>query len=276
MNFSPVKSAVNTDYKPAPAASPARPGNNIEHLPTSRPSPLALKLAPYINLSDGELTVIDSIRHQSCRKFAAGHEIMHERDDEHRAFLLHSGWVASYKTLADGSRQIIDFQIAGDFLGLHSMLLRSSDHSSIALTDIELTRISMPQVFDICNKHPRLAAAFLWVASRDESVVVEHLVDIARRRALVRTAHFLVELYMRTKLVGLGSPAGYRCPVTQAVLADALGLTAIHLNRVLRILREKNLLTFHDGFVSIQDLPRLIELAEFDDAYLDQATPILV
>ena len=100
--------------------------------------------------------------------------------------------------------------------------------------------------------------------------MVEHLVGVGRRDALARTAHFLVELGLRLRLVGIGSEAGYACPLNQYLLADALGLTAIHLNRTLRQLRERELVTFRDGEVTFHDLGRLRALAGHHGGYLDQ------
>jgi CRP-like cAMP-binding protein len=88
-------------------------------------------------------------------------------------------------------------------------------------------------------------------------------------------AHFLLELASRLALVGMGSKEGYDCPLTQYHLADALGLSAVHVNRVLRQMREKELVTFRDGRVSFHDHDRLVDLAEFDPAYLDQTGPLL-
>jgi CRP-like cAMP-binding protein len=121
---------------------------------------------------------------------------------------------------------------------------------------------------------PRLGAAILWAASRDEAMVVEHLVGVGRRDALARTAHFLVELGLRLRPIGLGSEAGFACPLNQYLLADTLGLTAIHLNRVLRKLRLQGLVTFRDGQVVFHDLPGLRRLAEHHGGYLDQAASL--
>jgi len=104
---------------------------------------------------------------------------------------------------------------------------------------------------------------------------VEHLVGIGRRDALARMAHFLLELGSRLALVGIGSKHGFDCPLTQYHLADTLGLSAVHVNRVLRQLREKGLVTFRDGHVTVHDYEGLAELAEFDPAYLDQTGPLL-
>lgn len=106
-------------------------------------------------------------------------------------------------------------------------------------------------------------------------MVVEHLVGLGRRNALERTAHFLLELGARLKLVGLATSNGYACPLSQYLLSDALGLSAVHINRVLRQLREEGLLTFQRGKVTFDDLPRLVALVEFDTAYLDHNGPLL-
>ena len=100
---------------------------------------------------------------------------------------------------------------------------------------------------------PRLATAILWAASRDEAMVVEHLVGLGRRDAVERLAHYLLEPGAKLTLVGMGSKAGYACPLNQNHLADALGLTAVHVNRVLRHLREQGLVTFHAGLVTFDD-----------------------
>ena len=183
--------------------------------------------------------------------------------------MVQSGWACSFKMLANGSRQIISFPIAGDCVGLRSVLLRTADHSFSALTDAEVSPVESSHILATFNEFPRLGAAILWAASRDEAMVVEHLVSVGRRSALERTAHFFMELAERLNLIGLATPAGFECPLTQPVLADALGLTAIHVNRVLRQLRELELLTMRGGTVEIHDLGRLRKLAGFRGGYLD-------
>ena len=133
-----------------------------------------------------------------------------------------------------------------------------------------MAEVSKAQLIDAFEQQPRLGMAFLWAASRDEAMVVEHLVGVGRRSALVRTAHFLVELGLRLELAGLGSRAEFACPFNQYMLADAVGLTAIHINRVLRQLRELRLLTFRDGRIVFHDFA-VRQLAGHHSGYLDQA-----
>jgi CRP-like cAMP-binding protein len=237
-------------------------------------SPLARKLGGYVALSDPEFAVLASL-HKRRRFFEPGQELIHQGQTQQRAFILASGWACSYKILPQGTRQIVDFQIPGDFLGLRSMLFRTADHNVEPLTQVEVSEVVASDVIDAFSRTPRLATAVLWATSRDEAMVVEHLIDLGRRDSIERTAHFLLELGARLLLVGLGTKAGYACPLSQYLLADALGLSAVHINRVLRRLREDGLLTFRDGRVTFDNFEGLVTLADFDVAYLDQSGPLL-
>jgi CRP-like cAMP-binding protein len=237
-------------------------------------SPLARKLSTFATLSAQDRERLGQL-HQRRRDFPAGRDMVHQGQSGQAAYILAKGWACSYKLQHDGTRQIVDIQIPGDFLGLRSVLLRTSDHGFEPITDIEATEVLAQDLIAVLAQAPRLGTAILWAASRDESMVVEHLVGIGRRDAPARVAHFLLELGARLSLVGLASPAGYACPLTQHHIADAVGLTTVHVNRVLRHLREDALLTFRDGQVQFDDRTGLVALAGFDPAYLDHAGPRL-
>ena len=176
-------------------------------------SALVRKLTRYLPLGREELAVLDRLEAQR-RSVAAGTELVHEQQVGHHAFILEDGWACSYKLLPDGGRQVIDFPIPGDVIGLRSVLLRASDHGFAAVTDVTVAEVSARQLVTAFEQQPRLGVAFLWAASRDEAMVVEHLVNIGRRTALVRTAHFLVELGLRLQLAGLGSETGFASTAT--------------------------------------------------------------
>jgi CRP-like cAMP-binding protein len=237
-------------------------------------SPLTRKLSAFVALSEKELAVLERL-HQRRRTFVAGRDLVHQGQSEQAAYILAKGWVCSYKIQPDGSRQIVDFQIPGDFLGLRSVLLHTSDHSIEPIVEIQAAEVLVSDLLDAFAQTPRLATAILWAVSRDEAMVVEHLVGLGRRDAEARMAHFLLELGARLALVGMGSKAGYSCPLTQYHLADTLGLSAVHVNRVLRRLREDGLVTFQNSQVTFKNYDGLVSLAEFDPAYLDQTGPLL-
>lgn len=235
---------------------------------------LTQKLSAFVTLANSDLETLARF-HGRRRSFLAGHELIHEGQKNQSAFILAEGWACSYKMLRDGERQIVDFQIPGDFLGLRSVLFRATDHSVEAVTRIEASEVRASDILEGFATAPRLATAVLWAASRDEAMVVEHLVNLGRRSAEERMAHMLLELGARLQLVGIGDKTGFDCPLTQYHLADALGLSAVHVNRVLRHLREGGLVTFQKGRVSFKNIEGLTELAGFDADYLDQGGPLL-
>ena len=226
---------------------------------------LAKKISTFVQLSARELDYLAELQSAPLH-VKRGKEIVHEGQTGQTAYILQAGWACSFKLLADGGRQIITFPVPGDCVGLRSMLLRTSDHSFSALTDATVYRVEAARMKEMFIELPHLGAAILWATSRDEAMVVEHLVSIGRRSALGRTAHFVLELYDRLRLVGLATGNEFVCPLNQNVLADALGLSAIHVNRVLRQLREDGLVTFKAHKVTIHDPSGLKALAGYESA----------
>lgn len=224
----------------------------------------ARKLNSFVQLSGQEMACLAELQSTPIH-VKSGKELVYEGQTGHMAYILQAGWACSFKLLPDGGRQIITFPLPGDCIGLRSVLLHTSDHSFSAFTDAVVSTVEASRMMNIFNEFPRLGAAILWAASRDEAMVVEHLVSIGRRSAIERTAHFFLELYERLSLVGLATETKFVCPLNQYVLADALGLSAIHVNRVLRRLRERKLLAFKAGTVVIYDAAVLKRLAGFYD-----------
>lgn len=237
-------------------------------------NPFARKLTAFVALSPGDLSVVSDL-YRRRRPYPVGVDMIHQGQSDHSAYLLASGWACSYKLLRGGARQIVDFQIPGDFIGLRSVLFRTSDHNVEPVTPVHASVVTQTELLNAFSLTPRLATAVLWAASRDEAMVVEHLVDLGRRSASERMAHFILELNMRLRLVGLADKTGFACPLSQYLLADALGLSAVHVNRVLRELREEGLMTFQKGQVVIDNYDGLVALSSFDRDYLDHDGPLL-
>ena len=233
---------------------------------------LVRKLSNFIRLSPEELGCLTEIQSNPA-KIAAKTELVHEGQTGHRAYILQSGWAYAYKLLPDGGKQVITFSVPGDFMGIRSILLRTSDHAFATITDAVVSVIPLPRIIEVFKAFPRLGAAILWAISRDEAIAVEHLVGLGRRQAPERVAHFFIEMGQRLQLVGLASDTKFECPLNQYLLSDALGLTAIHVNRVLRHLREQGLITVREHHVVINDVKGLIKLAGYDAGYLDQPRP---
>lgn len=241
---------------------------------TIQDSPFARKLSAFVRLAPSDLAVMSDV-YRRRRNFAVGVDMIHQGQTDQCAYVLASGWAFSYKLLPGGTRQIVDFQVPGDFLGLRSVLFRTSDHNVEPITPVQASEVRQRDLLAAFSQTPRLATAVLWAASRDEAMVVEHLVDLGRRNATERMAHFLLELGARLRLVGMADRTRFACPLSQYLLADALGLSAVHVNRVLRELREEGLVTFQKGQVTFDDYDALVEFAGFDRAYLDHEGPLL-
>ena len=236
-------------------------------------SPFARKLGTFVDLSQPELNVLETL-HGRRKTYTAGSGMVHQGQPDQQAYVLAEGWACSYRLLTGGGRQIVDFQIPGDFLGLRSVLFRTAGQSVEPVTKVQASPVGASDLMEVFARNPRLGTAVLWAASRDDAMVVEHMVGIGRRNAVERTAHLLLELGARLTLVGLGTKAGYDCPLSQYLLADALGLSAVHVNRVLRDLREDKLLTFRNGRVDLTNFKALVALADFDRDYLDHDRPL--
>ena len=227
-------------------------------------SHLATKLTSFIQLNTRELACLAELQ-SSPLHFERGSELMFQGEQSQVGYVLQSGWGCSFKILPSGERQIITFPVPGDCVGLRSVLLRTSDHSFSAVTDIVVSRVEVPRMLQLFAEFPHIGSAILWATSRDEAITVEHLASIGRRSALERTGHFFLELRARLRLAGVAQGDAFFCPLTQYDLADALGLSAIHVNRVLRELREQELLTFRDNIMTIQDAAVLKALSGYED-----------
>lgn len=185
-----------------------------------------------------------------------------------RTWLVGNGWAYSYKALANGERQVVGFHLPGDLIGADG---RGGDSgfAYIAVTDCVVCEFDRAMAMKLRRSETVLPDALRWSDAREAAIVQQHLISIGRRSASARVAHLLLELGARLKLVGLADDDGYRCPLSQELLGDALGLTKIHVNRMLRELRELGCLTFRNGRVTFGDMARLVDLADYDPAYLD-------
>ncbi|HEX8482459.1 MAG TPA: Crp/Fnr family transcriptional regulator [Allosphingosinicella sp.] len=182
--------------------------------------------------------------------------------------LLVEGIVCRYKDLADGQRQIMELHVAGDFVDLHGFLLKKLDHNVGAMTPIRVAIFPHDALRAITETHPHLGRMLWFSTLLDAAIHREKILSIGRRSAVARIAHVFCELFVRLQIVGLASDTGYALPLTQADLADVTGLTSVHVNRMLKKLRDENLLTFRGGEVTIGDWERLQRLAEFEPTYL--------
>jgi CRP-like cAMP-binding protein len=202
------------------------------------------------------------------REYPAGRAIVRTGTTLSASTLLIEGIVCRYKDLADGQRQIMELHVAGDFVDLHGFLLKQLDHNVGSMTPIRVASVPHDALRGITETHPHLGRMLWFSTLLDAAIHREKILSIGRRSAMARIAHIFCELLVRLRMVGLATDAGYDLPLTQADLADVTGLTSVHVNRMLKKLRDDKLLTFRGGTVTIEDWERLQRVAEFDPTYL--------
>lgn len=184
------------------------------------------------------------------------------------SMLIVSGHAARYKDLPNGQRQITDIHVAGDFTDLHGFVLKRLEHHIGSLTPLRMAFVPHAALTRISEEQPHLLR-MLWLSTLiDSAIQRERLLSIGRRTAVARIAHLMCELYVRLDLVGEVDGTSFAFPATQLDIADATGLTSVHVNRMLRQLRDEGMMTFRNGRVEIHDLKRLEKVAEFDRSYL--------
>lgn len=182
--------------------------------------------------------------------------------------LLISGFSYRQKLTVDGSRQILSVHVPGDFIDLESSLLNIADHNIQILTLSEVALVPHEAINALLGQHPRIARA-MWIDTLiDSSIFREWITNVGRRDARTRIAHLLCEFARRLEVAGLADAYGYELPMTQEQLADATGLTAVHVNRVLKALDQDGLIVREKRFVRIPDWKRLRDVGGFSELYL--------
>lgn len=200
--------------------------------------------------------------------YPADRTIIREGQELSESTLLLAGFVCRYKDLRNAERQITAIHVPGDFVDLHSFTLKRLDHNIMTLTPCRVAMVPHAKLRLITETLPHLTRLLWFLTTLDASIQREWELSLGRRTALAKAAHILCELRVRMDVVGLAEEDGYRVPITQAELAECIGLTSVHVNRTLRELRERGLVEFRRGDVRILDLAGLERVAEFHSAYL--------
>ena len=185
-----------------------------------------------------------------------------------------NGWAFRYKMLDDGRRQILNYALPADMVGLQGALMREMEHSVEALTPLVLCVFPRAKLWDLYSKFPSLAFDITWLAAREEQLVDEHLVNLGRRSALERTAYLLLHLYVRAEEAGLVKNGAIQFPFTQQHLADTLGMSLVHTNKTLKRLMASKAIRWKDRMFEMVDRAALAQIAG-DDVSPRQGRPFI-
>jgi CRP/FNR family transcriptional regulator len=193
----------------------------------------------------------------------AGTTLLVEGTTSAHLYTALSGWAVRYKTLPDGRRQILNFVLPSDFIGLQGTVLGAMQHSVEALSDMVLCVFPRERLWELYRGHASLAFDLTWIASREEQMLDENLVSVGRRTALERIAFVLLHLFMRAEQVRLTSKNKVQFPFTQQHLADALGMSLVHTNKTLRRLMASKAVRWKNRTFEVLDRDALVAIAGY-------------
>lgn len=203
-----------------------------------------------------------------CRDYPADHVFIRADEELTCSTLLLDGLLCRAKDLSDGQRQITAVHVAGDFADLHSFTLRRLDHDLRTLTRCRVAIVPHERLRAIIEEHPHLTRVYWFMTNLDAAIHREWVLSLGQRKAPARMAHLFCELHARLAIVGLTDGGSFDLDLTQEKLSQCLGITPVHVNRTLKDLRATGLLDFRGGRVTLNDLPAVHELANFDPGYL--------
>lgn len=226
------------------------------------------KLQGYLTVDAADVALLEA----ACtapRTVPAHTDLIRDGDRPTFVFIMLEGWAYRYKLLPDGSRQITAFLLPGDFCDMHIAILDEMDHSIATLTRATIATVPRPTIERLTETRPGITRAFWWAQLVDEAILRAWIVNLGRHDATQRVAHLLSELWQRAIGVGLVAENLLRLPLTQTDIADALGLTNIHVNRVLQDLRNDGLIWLGPRRAfAVLDVGALADKGGFQPRYL--------
>lgn len=225
---------------------------------------LAERLSHYVRLSDSERQSLDSLEEQDriCRRGAV---VIRENERSRELFIVRSGWLHSSAVLGNGSRQIMRFHFQGDILGLPLLAFSESPETVTAVTDATLCPFSRERLAQLIADHPRLGALILGLSIAERVSLADRLASIGRTSARARVGSLICELFARMRRLGAAGGEGIQLPLTQEEIGDATGLTAVHVNRMMRGLADDGIIERSGSQLRLLDEAGLIAESNFVD-----------
>ena len=231
------------------------------------PEHLIRKLEHFAKLSAADKQALRALAERP-RQVGPRQDIIREGDDPRHVNLILEGWACRYKQLEDGRRQIISFFLPGDLCDTHVYVLRQMDHSIGTLTPVTIAEIGRDALDHVTARHPRITQALWWETLVTAAVQREWTVNLGQRQAVERLGHLLCEIFLRMRSIGLTEGDTCPLPITQNDLGDAMGVSSVHINRILQELRGAGLVELKGRRLTIPNLPALQAYSLFNPNYL--------
>lgn len=225
---------------------------------------LAERLSDHVRLSAAERASLDGLEEQE-RHYRRGAVVVREQDKPRELHIVRSGWLHSSAALGNGGRQILRLHFAGDVLGAGLLAFRDSPETITAITDVTLCPFSRERFAALLNEHPRLGALILSLTVAERVSLADRLASIGRTPARARVGALICEIATRLRQANMLDDGRFVLPLTQEEIGDATGLTAVHVNRMMRTLAEDGLIERVNSHVRLLDPERLISEVNFVD-----------
>jgi CRP-like cAMP-binding protein len=225
------------------------------------------KLQAFVKLTKADVKALEAATDQIL-EIGPRKDLIREGDRPGPLFVVLEGWAFRYKVLPNGARQIIAFLMPGDCCDLHISMVAEMDHSIQTITRAKIVKIDSVVMAELMSMHPLIARAMYVAQLIDASTLRAWIVSLGRRSSAERAAHLLLELYIRSVRAGLSHDQEMELPLSQTVLADALGMTPVHINRMLQDFRRAKVMELERGLLRILDPIGLTRISGFDDNYL--------
>ncbi len=244
-----------------PAETPSDAAPELQAETACRDCPLR-QMKLFNEPTGDELELVQSLKRRE-RRLAAGETLIHEGQTDAPLYTLQQGWAFRYKTLSDGRRQILNFLLAGDFIGVQQKMGDAAAHGVEALSDARFCVFHRDALWELHRRSPMMGFNVTWLTAHEESMVDDTLLSVGRRSAEERIASMLILLYKRARALHTDSSVdGVAFPLTQQHIADGLGLSLVHTNKTLRKLERRGLHLIADGRLYLRDVKALTRLAD--------------
>ncbi|WP_185827549.1 Crp/Fnr family transcriptional regulator [Halomonas nitroreducens] len=228
---------------------------------------LQAAMGRYIGLEAFERRLLDRLEHRPV-KVARDQVLWSPEDRVTNLFSLQSGWACTFRDTCEGECQIIELLLPGDIIGLREFTFRRHASQARMITPGSLCGFAHEVIADLVLASPSLAIALFAAIARQEALLTERMLVTLHRPARVQVCHFVIETFLRLNKVQAVDPGQMPFPLSQQLLAQILGQSTVHINRTLMALDRDGLLKKHRGYITIHDMRRLYQEAEFDDGYL--------
>ncbi len=223
----------------------------------------------YTELTESECELLDSLE-KSPTAYRRHSFVWEQGDSSDNFYTVRKGWACSFRDMEDGSRQVLDIYVPGDIIGLREFAFRKRISGLMVLTNAELCAFPKRRLTEVFARSSLLCNIFFMIAARDQAILVERLINLGRRTARQKLAHFMLEMSGRLNRTCADIVDCDHLPLTQVLIADALGLSSVHVNRSLQELRENKLILVGSSGINLLDKDGLRGLCGFDPSYLEE------